>query len=146
MLKMSSPHIRGYSRESVIAEKLQALVYLGLINSRMKDFYDLWVLAQIFEFDGTVLQEAVRQTFRHRETAIPVEIPAGLSKQFASEKRPQWLAFLNRTRIDMSNVSFEDVVQTLDGFLLPVLSASAQDMNFKGYWKPGGGWKIPGQF
>jgi predicted nucleotidyltransferase component of viral defense system len=140
MLQMPSPHLRGYSRESVIAEKLQALVYLGSINSRMKDFYDIRVLSQQFEFNGATLQEAIRQTFHHRETAVPHDIPTGLSDQFAKEKNAQWLAFLKRTRIDMEGVSFEDVIKTLGNFLLPVLQSSVRNEVYSASWKPGGPW------
>ena len=79
ILQMPVPHLRGYPPESVVAEKLQALVFLGSVNSRMKDFYDLWVLAEQFEFDGRILQQAIINTFQRRNTALPKETPVGFS-------------------------------------------------------------------
>jgi len=140
-LQMPCPHLRGYSRESVVAEKLQAMVvYLGDINSRIKDFYDLWALSQQFEFDGPSLQNAIRQTFQHRGTPIPDNPPTGLTSQFAIEKQTQWLAFLRRTRIDMGTRSFEDVIEALKSFVLPVLHSPSAGDSFTLFWKPGGPW------
>ena len=78
ILGMPAPHLRGYPPESVLAEKFQAMVFLGSVNSRLKDFYDLWMLAEQFEFDGQKVQKAITLTFTHRATALPEEIPVGL--------------------------------------------------------------------
>jgi predicted nucleotidyltransferase component of viral defense system len=99
ILQMPAPQLRGYPPESVVAEKLQALVFLGSVNSRMKDFYDLWVLAEQFEFDGRILQEAIANTFRRRNTVLPREAPVGLSDSFAAENQAQWQAFIKRTHL-----------------------------------------------
>ncbi len=87
ILQMPMPQLRGYSPESVVAEKLQALVFLDRANSRMKDFHDLWVMAEHFEFDGGILQGAIITTFQRRKTELPMEIPVGLSGSFAAEKQ-----------------------------------------------------------
>lgn len=142
LLRMPAPHLRGYPPESVVAEKLQALVFLGSVNSRMKDFYDLWVLAEQFEFDGRKVQEAIITTFRRRNTALPEEIPVGLSDGFAIENQSQWQAFLHRTNIETSHESFMDVIQILTLFLVPLLRASGVGSIFEGKWNLGGPWKV----
>ena len=94
ILPMPAPVLHSYPPETVVAEKLQAMIYLGTVNSRMKDFYDLWMLANRFEFKGEMLQEAVRRTIECRKTEIPTTEPAAFSAQFAREKQSQWRAFL----------------------------------------------------
>jgi predicted nucleotidyltransferase component of viral defense system len=89
ILPMPVPKLRGYPPESVVAEKLQALVFLGSINSRMKDFYDLWMMAEHFEFNTEKLQKAIVNTFKRRNTTLPEETPVGLSESFASDNRTQ---------------------------------------------------------
>jgi hypothetical protein len=141
LLQMPAPQLRGYSRESVIAEKLQAMVYLGMINSRMKDFYDLWILSSQFDFEGILLQDAIRQTFQRRETGIPEGEIIAFSEDFASEKQTQWQAFLRRNRLEGIENDFGKIVQHLKAFLTPLLSMTVQDDLFPLYWPPGGTWK-----
>ena len=141
ILQMPAPHLRGYPPESVVAEKLQALVFLGKVNSRMKDFYDLWVLAEQFEFDGRKLQEAIINTFRRRNTTLPREIPVGLSDAFAVENQAQWQAFIHRTHLGSAPKFFSDVTQVLISLVVPQLHTSAFEERFEGTWKPGGPWR-----
>ena len=141
ILQMPAPNIRGYTPDSVVAEKLQALVYLGKINSRMKDFYDLWVLAKQFEFDGQRLQDAISATFRTRSTGLPKETPTGLGDSFAIENQAQWQAFIQRTNLESVPGSFSDISQVLNSFLIPPMHATAHGYKFKGKWEPGGPWK-----
>ncbi len=93
--------IRRFSSpvETVVAEKFEALVTLGIANSRVKDFYDLWLIAQTFQFSESVLAQAVRRTFERRETKLPVSLPVGLTEEFAEMKSVQWRAFLGRDRM-----------------------------------------------
>jgi predicted nucleotidyltransferase component of viral defense system len=142
ILHMPAPQLRGYPPESVIAEKLQALVFLGSVNSRMKDFYDLWVLAEQFEFDGRTLQQAIVNTFRRRNTALPGETPTGLSDAFADENQAQWQAFVQRMRLDTVTEAFSDILQVLNSLFVPPLRASACGELFEGKWKPEGPWKF----
>jgi hypothetical protein len=79
LLDQPPPMLAMYPRESVIAEKFEAITKLGLNNSRMKDYYDVWILAGQFDFDGQVLQSAIKATFRRRRTKLPLEAPDGLS-------------------------------------------------------------------
>jgi predicted nucleotidyltransferase component of viral defense system len=145
ILTMPGPKLRGYPPESVVAEKLQALVFLGSINSRMKDFYDLWMMAEHFEFDAQKLQKAIMSTFIRRDTSFPLEIPIGLSETFASANQIQWQAFLRRQYIESSPEIFIDISRTLRGFLIPLLQACASDTEIEGEWKPGGPWKLDEQ-
>src|SRR5436305_207913 len=95
LLDMPSPHLRAYPPETVIAEKLHAMVILGMANSRMKDYYDMWMLMTTFELEGERLSQAIRATFGRRDTLVPAAIPEGLSSAFAEDpgKQRQWQAF-----------------------------------------------------
>ena len=90
LLDFPAPVLPAYSRESVVAEKFHAMVVLGIANSRMKDFYDLWILARQFEFQGPMLCSAIRATFERRRTAIPSEAAAGLVAGLFSRIRGNW--------------------------------------------------------
>lgn len=96
MLDLPSPKLRAYAPETVIAEKFQAMVALGLANSRMKDFYDLWALSKTFTFDSERLARAIRATFARRNTVVPAEKPDALTEVFATDpaKQRQWAAFV----------------------------------------------------
>ena len=85
LLGMNRPHLRAYPRGTVVAEKLEALVKLGMVNSRMKDFFDLAILARSFSFVGAVLRDAIAATFQRRETVIPTELPITLTDSFAKD-------------------------------------------------------------
>jgi len=128
LLNMPAPVLLGYSKESVIAEKFQAMVKLGIINSRMKDFYDIWLLSRQYEFDKETLAEAIRLTFENRETEIPAEIVA-FSDQFIQEKQVQWTAF--RKRIDQEHIpeSFAEVVSRISEFLIPFINIAHRDIS-----------------
>lgn len=97
-----TPHLLGYTLESAIAEKYQAMVYLGMVNSRMKDFYDIWFLARGFSFDGERLCQAIKATFSRCKTDLPTGTPVALTPAFADDpaKQRQWEAFLRKTRVD----------------------------------------------
>lgn len=96
LLDMPSPHLRAYPPEAVIAEKVHAMVVMGMANSRMKDYYDVWMLMTTFELEAERLSRAVRATFDRRNTAVPSEIPDGLTDAFAEDpnKQRQWQAFV----------------------------------------------------
>lgn len=142
MLGLPAPRLRAYCRETVIAEKFHALVDLGLRNTRLKDFYDLWVLAGKYEFDGAVFAETLRATFERRRTPLPAEIPLGLTADFAdaSRKQQQWQAFLRRGKLRAGELPLPEVVAVLQGFLLPPLQATQQGKPFSQQWKAGGPW------
>lgn len=102
LLDLPRPRLRAYPRETVIAEKLHAMVFLGSRNSRMKDYFDLRALAREGVLDARLLGEAIAATFQRRGTALPVGVPLGLSDEFArnATKRAQWKAFLGKNRLD----------------------------------------------
>ena len=95
LLDMPSPHLRAYPPEAVIAEKFHAMVALGRANSRMKDYYDVWMLTSAVELEPERLRRAIVATFARRNTVIPAEVPDGLSDAFATDptKQRQWDAF-----------------------------------------------------
>lgn len=125
LLDQPAPTLRGYARETVIAEKFQAMIALGQANSRMKDFYDIWVLARMFDFSGDRLARAIAATFKRRHTAIPTETPDALTSDFTEDpnKRAQWRAFVKDVEIDPGELS--EVASALDAFLAPHARAAA---------------------
>ena len=135
LLDAPAPILRAYPPETVIAEKTEAIVSLGIGNSRMKDFYDLWTVSQTFSFEGDDLAEAIRRTFERRQTPLPEQVPVGLSDGFALERETQWRAFLARDRLEVAPASFAQVIDDLRAFLQPVL-AHAEVAS----WLPGGPW------
>lgn len=122
LLDMPAPTLRGYARETVIAEKFQAMVMLGLANSRMKDFYDVWILSKHYDFDSDRLSHAIAATFERRDTAIPETLPTALSLAFANDvnKRQQWAAFVRDLAMDVPTL--EVVIADLAQFLMPKIS------------------------
>ncbi len=119
MLDLPAPRLRAYARETVIAEKFQAMVALGRANSRMKDFYDIWMLNRSFHFGDKSLAKAIAATFMMRKTAIPNELPDALTPEFAMDKQKQrqWRAFVDNVAVDPGSLS--RVVDELAGFLMP---------------------------
>ncbi|MCJ7543312.1 MAG: nucleotidyl transferase AbiEii/AbiGii toxin family protein [Phycisphaerae bacterium] len=142
ILHLPAPRLRGYSRESVIAEKFEAMVKLGEVNSRMKDFHDTWYLARHFDFDGADLAKALVETFSRRRTTLQAK-PLALSPKFARDdmKQTQWVAFLRRGRLAGIPDVFEQVLKEIAGFLLPVSEAVAAGTPFEQRWVAPGPWK-----
>jgi hypothetical protein len=140
LLGMTAPRLLAYPKETVIAEKFQAMVALGIANSRMKDFFDIWVLARDFAFDGAVVGEAIRRTFERRRTAIPETLPLALHSAFGVDagKQLQWAAFLRKTRLTAPALG--DVVSEIESFLWPVADAVRRSGAFHGTRPPGGPW------
>lgn len=136
----AQPTMRAYPRDTVVAEKFDALYSLGMANSRMKDYFDLYTLAQYMDFDGLTLGRAIKATFERRRTVVLNSAPIGLTDSFAedSQKQTQWQAFLRKNRIE--SVSLGEVVAVLSGFLLPVANAIFQGERFSHDWKAGGPW------
>jgi len=100
LLPFPAPSLRVYPPETVIAEKLEAIVKLAGFNSRMKDFFDLWILLAQGKLDRELLPKAISATFARRGTPLPQEVPTGLSDRFAQEKAPMWNAFVQRNGLD----------------------------------------------
>jgi predicted nucleotidyltransferase component of viral defense system len=122
LLDQPTPHLRAYARETVIAEKYQAMVALGLANSRMKDFYDVWVLSKTQDFQEARLAQAIAATFKRRGTTIPQTLPDAFTPKFFrdSQKLQQWSAFVR----DLSSETppFETVVLDVAAFITPFVN------------------------
>jgi hypothetical protein len=143
LLNMPAPRLRAYPPETVVAEKFQALVALGMLNSRMKDFFDLWAISQTFSFDGGVLADAIAATFERRHTDIPTDTPVALTPAFAEDaaKQAQWRGFLRRTAIAMAPCPFAELQDDVAAFVLPPTHALVAGKAFDGKWNAGGPWK-----
>jgi predicted nucleotidyltransferase component of viral defense system len=124
LLDFPAPHLRAYARETVIAEKFQAMVALGRANSRMKDLYDIWVLSRTYEFEGANLARAIAATFARRKTEIPSDPPDALTPAFAQDpaKIQQWNSFVDDVAFQPD--SFVEVIRDLAAFLMPHAAAA----------------------
>ncbi len=143
LLDLSPPVMAAYPPETVIAEKLEAMVVLGMANSRMKDFFDLYVLSRTMSFDGDTLAGAVRATFHRRRTPIPTAPPPALSRDFASDpaKRAQWSAFARRVDASHRPADLAELVEVIAQFAVSLLSSAAGVAPFSKVWKPPGPWQ-----
>jgi predicted nucleotidyltransferase component of viral defense system len=143
LLDFPAPRIRACPRETVVAEKLQAMVILGIANSRMKDFYDVYVLARDFTFDGAILTRAIKATFRRRKTEIPAESPLALTEEFGRDgtKTIQWNAFVRKSGLEQEIPELLKVLPQLREFLLPILKAVSGQGPSLSLWDSGGPWK-----
>jgi len=137
---MPQPQLRVYPRYTVVAEKLEAMVKLGILNSRMKDYFDLWVLSRHSDFDGAVLAQAIRATFERRGTDMPPGLPFGLTDEFAQheQKNMQWAGFQRKNALEP--MALAAVIEALREFLPPVLTALAAGDGFDRQWRAGAGW------
>lgn len=142
LLDFPRSKLRIYTPETVVAEKLHAMVVLGSKNSRMRDFFDIDALAQRTAFDGAVLTRAVRATFERRTTALPPSAPLALTAAFseAGDKQAQWRAFRARIGASAAPETLRETVERLAVFLSPVLDASRADAGLAANWLPGGPW------
>ncbi|MGA9998111.1 MAG: nucleotidyl transferase AbiEii/AbiGii toxin family protein [Pyrinomonadaceae bacterium] len=131
-----APRLRAYSRYSVVAEKFQAMVMLGIANTRMKDFYDVLTLARTFDFDGEVLCQSLKATFERRATELPLTTPLALTPEFYMEqtKQSQWNAFLKRSQLMEKSAPLEEVAALLQNFLMPPTLAASKDESFEMRW------------
>lgn len=141
LLEFPEPRLRGYSPDSVVAEKFEAMVSLGTLNTRMKDFYDIWLLAEQRDFDGPTLLEAISTTFRKRSTEIEIN-PVALTEAFSSSEntRRLWSAFVRRVGVSAPPGTFGDLVHPIQEFLRPVSIAAREEQLFEMAWKAPGPW------
>lgn len=141
VLGMEPPRLLAYPPETSIAEKFQVMLYRGALNSRLKDYFDIWALAQSRSFDGAVLAEAMRATCERRSTVIDGD-PAAFSAQFMADraKQAQWSAFRRRIRSTDAPEAFAEVATAVTRFLAPVAGALATGVTFTQRWRPGGPW------
>jgi hypothetical protein len=136
MLDSPVPCLLCYSRESAIAEKFEAMIKLGELNSRMKDFYDIWLLSRQFEFNLKNLSEAVRLTFEQRGTILEEPIDA-FTDAFITDRQMIWTAFLKRLKQEHLPENFAEIVAEISAFMKPVIERDTNDL----IWQPAGPWK-----
>lgn len=131
-----APTLRVYPVYTVIAEKYQVMVMLGRANSRMKDFFDLSVIARRSELDGATLATAIAATFSRRQTTLPIERPLALTREFSEDvaKLRQWQAFLSKNRI--AAVGLGDTVSLLDDLLWPPTQVAVANNPATATWRP----------
>lgn len=142
LLASPAPRIRMYSRASVVAEKLHAMAKLGTINSRMKDYHDIWFLSTQSPFEFTELVAAISATFETRRTQLPGSLE-GLSEGFVDSRTSLWEGFLRREP-SLARLEFAEVVKRLREFLLPCLNHDLSADSAKFRWDPDEGiWGVP---
>lgn len=142
LLDFPAPLIRACPRETVVAEKLQAMVMMGIANSRMKDFYDIYVLARDFAFYGSTLTRAIKATFKQRKTDIPKQSPLALTEEFGNDnmKVVQWNAFVRKSGLEHEVPEFPTLISHLRAFLMPAIKAASglaftpKEWSIDGFW------------
>jgi predicted nucleotidyltransferase component of viral defense system len=142
LLQMEAPLIRAYPREASIAEKFQAMILLDIRNSRMKDFYDIWFIANTWTFDMASLRKAILASFERRRSTIPTGAPFALTDDFLNDpqKIQQWSAFVNRLNPGEQAPSLKEVGTVLRAFLLPCISGKSHSKANTISWRPRHGW------
>lgn len=140
---MPAATVLCYPKETVIAEKLQAAVYLGMQNSRRKDLFYIYWLSRFFDFEGSVLVRAIGATFKQRKTVLPDGVPVFMSQEFAGDrlKKGQWRAFIRKASISDLSDNLEMVVAKIKQFLLPPLKAAETDDLFIEHRPADGPWQ-----
>lgn len=138
LTEFAAPKLRVYPRCTVVAEKFEALSALGIANSRMKDYFDLWTLARHTDFVGDVLRQAVQANFDHLKTALMGRAPFGIGDAFAQDEQMQWQAFLRKNRLEA--LALNDVIAGLATFMVPVIAAASANAALPARWPAGEPW------
>lgn len=143
ILNGQAAFLKSYPRYTMVAEKFEAMVSLGVANSRMKDFYDLWLMTNLFEFDGVILQEAIENTFSRRDTLLPTSAPKALTSEFYKNKQKQiqWNAFIRKLKPRHPPKDLADNILRISEFLMPVTDAIKNHKKSPRTWYPDCGWK-----
>lgn len=142
LLDLPAPRLKGYSRESIVAEKLESIVRFGMLNSRLKDFYDIWLMADRFDFDGEELCAAIRATFSNRNRDVDTGA-VSLIEDYAGDKTraPQWAAFCKKNRITPAPPDLGETARSIVRFVDPLINTISSDEHFSGQWPAGGPWQ-----
>lgn len=143
ILDFPKPKLKGYPVESVVSEKYEAIVKLGPLNSRMKDFYDIWLMMRQFNFLEENLLEALKRTFAHRKTDLPDSKPLFVEEicDEKSDRQTLWNAFLKKNGIKQAPQKLSEVALEIEGFLLKPIETIKDGKKFRKEWKPLEGWK-----
>lgn len=141
ILDFPAPKFNGYTKESAIAEKFQAMVKLGMLNNRMKDFYDIWLLSRVFDFEGKDLVKAIQKTFNQRKTEMDAN-PSVFDASFCSDKNKQiqWKAFLRKSKLKNAPEDLCKVIADIEKFLMPVFEAILFGKVLKKRWSASDNW------
>jgi len=142
ILDFPKPHLKGYPIESVISEKFETMIKLGLLNSRMKDFYDIWLMMRRFDFDGLKLSEALKRTFTHRKTILPEDRPLFAEEIYddKSDRQMLWKTFLKKGNIKNAREKLSTTAKEIEEFLIKPLDAIKRRQKFGRKWKASGPW------
>ena len=143
LLDTPPPQLLAYPRYTMVAEKFEAMVRLGVANSRMKDFYDVWLMSRLFEFNGRTLCDAILNTFKRRSTPLPFGLPMPFTDEFRkdAQKQIQWQAFVRKSKPEDVPGDLDAVIDHVAAFLMPVLEAIRRDEPVGFYWPHGGPWR-----
>jgi predicted nucleotidyltransferase component of viral defense system len=142
LLPMEPPVIRAYPREAAIAEKFNAMVVLDIRNSRMKDFYDIWFMANTWTFEMATLRNSILASFERRGLAMPQDVPFALTEEFLGDpqKKQQWNAFVSRLYPGSDSTSLEEVGALLRAFVLPCILPAPTANSTARHWTPSLHW------
>lgn len=143
ILNPPGPHLKGYPAESVISEKFEAMVKLGLLNSRMKDFYDIWIMMCRFDFSGSDLAGALKRTFEHRKTSLPESRSLFAEEIYdtRSDRQTLWKAFLKKGDIKHAPEKLSKAASGIEEFLIKPIDAINKNRAFNEAWKAPGPWR-----
>jgi len=141
LLDQDPPRILAYPPEAVVAEKFHAMITLGMTNSRLKDYYDIWQMLETIQFEMSRVEAAITATFKRRGTKITSDEPDGLSQEFAHLRADAWVRLRKRFELEEDLPPMEDVIQRIQEFLMPVVEAIDRGVSFDRRWTPGKGWQ-----
>ena len=143
LLDLPAPRLKGYSRESVVAEKLESIVRFGMLNSRLKDFYDIWFMASRFDFNGEQLGAAIQATFSNRNRNVDTASVSQIEDYAGDETRAsQWAAFCRKNRLTPDPPDLVRTVRAIIQFIDPLIIAISSGEHFMGKWPAGGPWQL----
>jgi hypothetical protein len=139
---LEAVHMKGYPKETVVAEKFHAMIRHGDLNSRMKDYYDLWLISETFDFEGKSLRKAIETTFKNRDTDLPSERPVSLSLKFASANNIRWNNFLEKMNIETTeSADFANIIEQVWKFIEHPLQSAITQKPSSRKWTPQKGWR-----
>jgi predicted nucleotidyltransferase component of viral defense system len=141
LLDQDPPRILAYPPEAVVAEKFHAMMSLGMTNSRLKDYYDIWRMLETIQFDSSRVAAAVTATFKRRGTKISADEPDGLSRKFADLRTDAWAQLSRRFELEDDLPPLEDVIQRIREFLMPVIEAVENGVSLDKRWAAETGWQ-----
>lgn len=142
ILDFPKPKLKGYPAESIVSEKFEAIIKLGLLNSRMKDFYDIWLIMNKFDFNGLLLVEALKRTFKQRKTALPQRKPLFAEEIYddKSDRLTLWKAFIKKADVKYAPKKLSTTAKEIEKFLFRPLIAINKGEKFNAEWKRSGPW------